>query len=74
MHHYSHTTIITTLSGIIGGLGKAATYPTMLANITLHGIVNVAFYAGISAAAGYVVKCGLDYLSRRIHHKNRILP
>ena len=46
--HY--TSLFTTISGLIGGLGKAITYKPILASITVTGITTV----------GYVVKYGVD--------------
>ena len=43
--HY--TSLFTTISGLIGGLGKAITYKPMLASITLSGLTTVATYAAV---------------------------
>jgi hypothetical protein len=48
--HY--TSLFTTISGLIGGLGKAITYKPMLASITLSGLSTVATYAALSAMVG----------------------
>ena len=48
--HY--TSLFTTISGLIGGLGKAS--------ITVTGITTVVTYAALSATVGYVVKYGVD--------------
>ena len=52
--------IVVTTSGLCGGLGKALTAHLVLANITIHGTFDVAFYAGVSALVGYVVKKSVD--------------
>ena len=56
--HY--TSLFTTISGLIGGLGKAITYKPILASITVTGITTVVTYAALSATVGYVVKYGVD--------------
>ena len=61
--------IVVTTSGLCGGLGKALTAHLVLANITIHGTFDVAFYAAISALVGYGVKKGIDSLS--IYFKKR---
>ena len=62
--HY--TSLFTTISGLIGGLGKAITYKPMLASITLSGLSTVATYAALSAMVGYVVKSGMDRVAVRL--------
>jgi hypothetical protein len=62
--HY--TSLFTTISGLIGGLGKAITYKPMLASITLSGLSTVATYAALSAMVGYVVKYGMDRVAVRL--------
>jgi hypothetical protein len=62
--HY--TSLFTTISGLIGGLGKAITYKPMLASITLTGLSTVATYAALSAMVGYVVKYGMDRVAVRL--------
>ena len=52
--------IIATTSGICGGVGKAISAKLILANITFTGIIDVAFYAAISAMVGYGVKKAID--------------
>ncbi len=56
--------IITTTSGVCGGLSKALTSHLILYNITLQGIIEVAFYAAISALVGYGVKKSIDHFSK----------
>jgi hypothetical protein len=61
--------LVATTSGICGGVGKAISAKLILANITFTGIIDVAFYAAISAMVGYGVKKAIDkvvfYLKRR---------
>jgi hypothetical protein len=52
--------LIATTSGICGGVGKAISAKLILANITFTGIIDVAFYAAISAMVGYGVKKAID--------------
>ena len=67
MPHHSHTTIFTTVSGVVGGVGKAVTAKPLLLAITLPGLTTVVLYAAASATAGYVVKKVLDNLSARLN-------
>ena len=62
--HY--TSLFTTISGLIGGLGKAITYKPILASITVSGITTVVTYAALSATVGYVVKYGMDRVAIRL--------
>lgn len=57
--------IVATTSGLCGGLGKALTAHLVLTNITFQGIIEVSFYAAISALAGYGAKKGIDCLANR---------
>jgi hypothetical protein len=52
--------LVATTSGICGGMGKAISAKLILANITFTGIIDVAFYAAISAMVGYGVKKAID--------------
>ncbi len=52
--------LVATTSGICGGVGKAISAKLILANITFIGIIDVAFYAAISAMVGYGVKKAID--------------
>jgi hypothetical protein len=54
--------LIATVSGIFGGLGKALTANFILISVTFQGILQVSFYAAISALVGYGVKAGIDKL------------
>lgn len=56
--------IVSTTSGVFGGVGKALSSHLTLANITLDGVADVAFYAAVSAIVGYGVKLVIDYLKR----------
>ena len=57
--------LIVTTSGLCGGLSKAIASNLVLTNITFQGIIEVAFYAAISALVGYGVKKGVDSLVNR---------
>jgi hypothetical protein len=48
--------IIATNSGVCGGHSKALTSHLVLYNLTIQGIIEVAFYAVISALVGYGIK------------------
>ncbi len=41
MPHHSHTAIFTTVSGVIGGVGKAITAKPLLMAVTLPGLFTV---------------------------------
>ena len=69
--HY--TSLFTTISGLIGGLGKAITYKPMLASITLTGLSTVATYAALSAMVGYVVKYGMDRVAVRLRKCSQVV-
>jgi len=63
MSQNTQNSIITTASGILGGVTKAFSSFT-IASINFHGIVEVAFYAAISAIVGYAVKVCIDFIKR----------
>ena len=64
MTQNDQNSVITTASGICGGLGKAISSNVVLADITLGGIVEVAVYAAISAVVGYGVKVLIDRIKK----------
>lgn len=67
MPHHTHTSIFTTVSGVVGGVGKAVTAKPLLMAITLPGLTTVVLYAAASAAAGYVVKKALDNIFAKLN-------
>jgi hypothetical protein len=68
MSQNSQNSIITTTSGIVGGVGKVLLSNQLtIASISLQATLDVAFYAAISAIVGYVVKLGIDKLKRKFH-------
>ena len=67
MPHHSQTSIFTTVSGVVGGVGKAITAKPLLMAVTLPGLSTVVLYAAASAAAGYVVKKALDSISEKLN-------
>ena len=67
MPHHSHTSIFTTVSGVVGGVGKAITAKPLLIAVTLPGLSTVVLYVAASAAAGYVVKKVLDNISAKLN-------
>jgi Flp pilus assembly pilin Flp len=66
MPHPTHTALFTTVSGVVGGVGKAISAKPLLLSITLPGLITVIIYAAASAVAGYVVKKILDAVSRKL--------
>ena len=67
MPQHSHTSIFTTVSDVVGGVGKAITAKPLLMAVTLPGLSTVVLYAAASAAAGYVVKKALDSISEKLN-------
>ncbi len=67
MQHHTHTALFTTVSGVVGGVGKAISAKPLLLAITLPGLTTVIIYATASAVAGYVVKKVLDAASRKLN-------
>jgi hypothetical protein len=65
--HHSHTSIFTTVLGVVGGVDKAITAKPLLMVVTLPGLSTVVLYAAASAAAGYVVKKALDSISEKLN-------
>ncbi|MCF8284649.1 MAG: hypothetical protein K9I48_06700 [Sphingobacteriales bacterium] len=65
MQHHTHTALFTTVSGVVGGVGKAISAKPLLLAITVPGLSTVIIYAAASAATGYVVKKILDSISVR---------
>ena len=63
----THTALFTTVSGVVGGVGKAISAKPLLLAITLPGLSTVIVYAAASAAAGYVVKRILDAASKKLN-------
>jgi hypothetical protein len=63
----THTALFTTVSGVVGGVGKAISAKPLLLAITLPGLSTVIIYAAASAAAGYVVKRILDAASKKLN-------
>jgi hypothetical protein len=61
------TSLFTTVSGVVGGVGKAISAKPLLLVITLPGLSTVIIYAAASAAAGYVVKRILDAASKKLN-------
>lgn len=54
--------IATTASGMVGGVSRALAEQQPLSSISLHEVVDVAFYAVVSASVGYCVKVAWDSL------------
>ena len=71
MQHHTHTSLFTTVSGVVGGVGKAISAKPLLLAITLSGLTTVIIYASASAVAGYVVKKVLDTIWERINKKRK---
>lgn len=63
--------VMTTASGMVGGVSKAVSAHLTIASISLGGVIDVAFYAVISASVGYCVKLIYDYLLRDVFKKGR---
>lgn len=63
MSQNHENSVIVTFSSICGGVGKTLTSHFLLINLTFPGIIEVSFYAAISALVGYGVKKGIDRLT-----------
>lgn len=70
MSQNHENSLIVTISSVCGGVGKTITSHFLLANITFQGILEVAFYAGISALVGYGVKVSIDKI-RKLYNRKR---
>jgi hypothetical protein len=55
MQYHTHTALFATVSGVVGGVGKAISAKPLLLAITLSGITSVIIYPSASVVAGYVV-------------------
>ena len=67
MQQSTHTALFTTVSGVVGGVGKAITAKPLLLAITIPGLSTVVIYAAASAAAGYLVNKIMDAGSRKFN-------
>jgi hypothetical protein len=56
MQHHTHTALFTTVSGVVGDVGKAISAEPLWLAISLPGLTTVIIYASASAVAVYVVK------------------
>ena len=70
MQHDHSLSLATTASGMVGGVGRAIAEQHSLSSISLHGVVDVAFYAVVSASVGYCVKVAWDYLFQSFRNRN----
>ena len=64
--HGDNTTMITTLSGLCGGMYKTFAITPLLMTVTMDGAFTVIVYAVLSAAAGYVTKSLFDLIKKRL--------
>ena len=58
--------VVTTSSGIIGGVAKAVNSGFTMCSISIPHVLDVAFYAAISAIIGYSIKLGFDEIRNTI--------
>jgi hypothetical protein len=63
--------IVTTTSGILGGLFKALSPHITITAITFQSTCEVVFYAAISALVGYGVKIGIDKAKKLFKRKGK---
>jgi hypothetical protein len=61
--------IVTTTSGIFGGLSKVLFVNVLLASITIQTLCDVAVYASVSALVGYCIKMIIDLISKLFKSK-----
>jgi len=52
MQHDHSLSLAATASGMVGGVTRAISEQMTLSAISLHGVVDVAFYAVVSASVG----------------------
>jgi len=71
MQHDHSLSLAATASGMVGGVTRAISEQMTLSAISLHGVVDVAFYAVVSASVGYCVKVTWDFLFSRIRKKEK---
>jgi hypothetical protein len=62
--------IVTTTSGIFGGLGKVLSTNIFLAAITIQTLLEVAVYASVSALVGYGIKQIIDLITKFLSRKH----
>ena len=62
--------IVTTTSGIFGGLGKFLSANIFFAAITIQTLLEVAVYASVSALVGYGIKLIIDIIAKIISRKH----
>jgi hypothetical protein len=56
MQHHTHTALFTTVSRVVGGIGKAISAKPLLLAIKLPSLTSVIIYASASAVSEHVVK------------------
>ena len=66
--------LIASVSGVIGGVGKAIVTRPLESFYSPTEIIQICFYAALSAAVGYTVKRTLDFffekISKRFNQKD----
>ncbi len=63
--------IVTTTSGVVGGLFKALSPHITIAAITFQSTCEVVFYAAVSALVGYGVKIGIDKVKKLLKNRGK---
>jgi hypothetical protein len=61
--------LIASVSGVIGGVGKAIDTRPLESFYSPMEIIQICFYAALSAAVGYTVKRSLDFLFDKISNR-----
>ena len=56
MQHDHSLSLATTASGMVGGVGRAIAEQHSLTSISLHGVIDVAFYAVVSASVKSAIR------------------
>lgn len=62
--------IVTTSSGVFGGVSKVVSGNLLVNAITFQSLLEVSVYAGVSAIVGYVAKLCIDALRKPKHRNN----
>ena len=65
------SSIITTSSGMLGGVVKAISSGFTLCRISFPHFIEVVVYAAISAFVGYMVKLGIDTIRNRVINQKK---
>jgi hypothetical protein len=69
MQHDYSLSIATTASAVVGGVTRALSEQMSSSTISVHGILDLAAYAVVSASVGYCVKLTLDLIYQKFRNR-----